>query len=134
MSRGSRRILFLLMTTLAVAAAPPLAQAAVSVSVAPTARIVDGGAAAIARVTVTCDRGDQPLEGQLRLSQDDQTITGVGGIPVRCDGKAHRFRIRVNAEQGLFHPGDAFASAFVLVLNPDGTTEQGQASGTVTLR
>jgi hypothetical protein len=133
MSRTSRRLLFLLTTFLALALAAP-AQAAVSVSVAPTARIVDSGAAAIARVTVTCDRGDQPLEGQLTLSQDDQTISGLGGIPVRCDGRPHKARVRVNAQQGLFHPGDAFASAFVLVLNPDGTTEQGQATGTVTLR
>jgi hypothetical protein len=114
----------------------PSVSADVLVSVDPKARLVDDGAAVSVRVTVQCTAGREVLEALLTVSQVDQTIVGTGGSAgVTCDGKAHKHRVRVNAQEGSFHKGEAFASAFVLVLDPTtGTTEQGQASGTISIK
>src|SRR3990170_626579 len=85
------------------------AQAVVAVSIEPTAKLVAGGAVRVV-VVVSCDPGDQVLEAHLRVSQDDQTVSGVTGIRVRCDGKSHSYRVTVSPLEGAFHEGDAFAS------------------------
>jgi hypothetical protein len=135
MKRRSRLLTAALAISAVFALNPSGANAAVSVSIAPDAKLVDAGTV-VARVTVACDRGDQVLEAHLTVSQDDQRISGTAGIGgVRCDGKQHRFRVRVTPQEGSFHTGDAFASAFVLVLDPaTGMTEQGQATATIAIK
>jgi hypothetical protein len=125
-----------LLTLLAtVALMLPLAasaqQDAVTVSIDPRARLVDDGAGAIVSVRVSCPAGRQVLEAFVMLSQDN--VNGMGGLPVACDGHTHRYRSRVNALDGRFQPGHAQASAFVLVQDQTGATEQGQDSRTILL-
>ena len=130
-----RRRIALTLTLAAAAIAllvAPTASAAVLATVEPMAKIIDRGAGVIARITVECDEGWQVLEANVTVSQDNQAVSGTAGIPgVTCDGKAHKYRVQVNAQEGSFRKGEAHASAFVLVLNEGGTTEQGQASGTI---
>jgi hypothetical protein len=87
-------------------------------------------------VVASCDSGDQVLEAQLLVSQDNQVRSGQGGIPVRCSGKSRKYRVTVGPFEGAFHAGDAFASAFVLTCaNPTcGTAEQGHVTRTITVR
>jgi hypothetical protein len=134
--RTSMRLLLVLVAALGLAwTGSPRAQAAVAVSIQPEAKLLSNGAVR-AVVVVTCDSGHQVLEAHVSVSQDDQTIFGQTGIPVRCDGKSHKYRVTVTPLQGAFHAGDAFASAFVLTCaDPTcGTTEQGQDSRTITVR
>jgi hypothetical protein len=107
----------------------------VAVSIKPRATLVADGAVS-AVVVVSCDRGDQVLEAHLSVSQDDQTISGQAGIPVRCDGKSRKYPVTVSPLEGAFHTGNAFASAFVLTCADPmcGTTEQGQAARTIRVR
>jgi hypothetical protein len=111
------------------------AQGTVTVTIGSTARLVENGAALLVPVEITCSvAGGEVLEAHLRVSQDDQAISGEAGISnVKCDGNRHRYMVRVSPLEGQFHPGDAFASAFVLVLTPEGSTVQGQASRTLTV-
>ena len=101
-------------------------------SIQPEAKLVaDGAVRAI--VVASCDSDQQVLEAHLSVSQDDQTVCGQAGIPIRCDGKSHRYRATVSPLEGSFHTGDAFASAFVLTCADPTctTTQQGQDSGTI---
>jgi hypothetical protein len=111
------------------------AQGTVTVTIGSTARLVENGAALLVPVEITCSvAGGEVLEAHLRVSQDDQAISGEAGISnVKCDGNRHRYMVRVSPLEGQFHPGDAFASAFVLLLTPEGSTVQGQASRTMTV-
>ena len=110
-------------------------QAAVIVSIRPRAKLTaNGGVREV--VVESCDPGDQVLEAHLSVSQDDQTVSGLDGIPVRSDGKSRKYRVTVSPLDGTFHPGDAFASAFVLICTDPptcGMTEQAQHAGTVTV-
>lgn len=112
------------------------AQAAVSVSIDPSGKRVKGGRALNVPVTVTCDPGLETLEGHLTVSQDDQTITGTGSLGVlQCDGMPHAVLVRVHAQEGRYHRGEAFASAFALLIDPGtGETQPGQATRTITVR
>ena len=111
------------------------AQAAVSVSVLPQAKLVDDGQAVLARVEVSCDPGREVLEAHLTVSQDAQTITGTGGIPgVVCDGRSRRYRVQVRAQDSVYHRGQADASAFVLVHDPStGGTESAGDSASISV-
>jgi hypothetical protein len=111
------------------------AQGSVSVTIGSTARLVENGAAVLVPVEITCSvAGGEVLEAHLRVSQDEQAISGEAGINhVKCDGNRHRYMVRVSPLEGQFHLGDASASALVLVLTPEGFTVQGQASRTVTV-
>jgi hypothetical protein len=111
------------------------AQAAVAVSIEPVAKLVANGAVR-AVVVASCDPGRQVLEAHLSVNQDNQAIFGEAGIPVRCDGKSHKYRVTVTPTDGNFHTGDAFGSAFVLTCaDPTcGTTEQGQDARSITVR
>jgi hypothetical protein len=111
------------------------AQAAVSVSIQSKAKLLPNGAVQ-AVVVASCDRGDEVLEAGLSASQDNRALSGQVGIPVRCDGKSRTYRVMVAPNEGAFHTGSAFASAFVLTCgNPTcRTTEQGHDSRTITVR
>jgi hypothetical protein len=111
------------------------AQTSATIAIEPEGVLVEGGRAALVFVVVDCTLapGDELLEGFVSLSQ--QTGAGMSGLNPRCDGKPRRMVVRVPAVGGSFHAGDAFASAFLLFLDPDtGTTVQAQASRTITLR
>jgi hypothetical protein len=132
------RCLALVIASVLVASAwagPPAAQAVVSVSIEPQAKLVRDGAVRVV-VVASCDPGQQVLEAHLSVSQDDQGIFGQAGIPVRCDGKLRRYRVTVAPLEGAFHAGEAFASAFVLTCTDPTctTTEQGQATRKITIR
>jgi hypothetical protein len=111
------------------------AQTAATISIEPDGVIVGGGAGALVFLVVECtlDPGDELLEGFVSLSQ--QSAAGMGALNPRCDGKARRTTVRVAASGGSFQPGGAFASAFLLFLDPEtGTTFQAQSSRAITLR
>lgn len=110
-------------------------QATTVVSIEPEAKLVGGGSV-VARLTIVCDPGREVLEAHLTISQDDQRISGTAGISrIRCDNRPHTVRVRVTPLEGAFHEGNAFASAFISRLDRStGTTEQGQDSGTITVR
>jgi hypothetical protein len=116
-------------------AGPAAAQAVVSVSIEPEAKLVGQGSVRAA-VVASCDPGQAVLEAHLSVSQDAQAIFGEAGIPVRCDGKLRRYKVTVAPVEGAFHAGDAFASAFVLICaDPTcGTTEQGQDARSIAVR
>lgn len=135
--RTPMRLVLVLVAALGLAwAGQATAQAAVAVAIQPAAKLVGDGAVRVV-VVASCDSGHQVLEAHLSVSQDDQAISAMTGIPVRCDGRARRYRVTVSPLDGAFHAGDAFASAFVLICaDPPtcGTTEQGQDARTVTVR
>jgi hypothetical protein len=134
--RKPARLLVVLAAALGLAlAGSGVAAAAVAVSIAPDAKLVANGAVR-AVVVVSCDPGDQVLEAHLSVSQDDQAIFGQTGLPVRCDGKARKYRVTVMPLAGAFHPGTAFGSAFLLICADPmcGTTEQGQDARNITVR
>jgi hypothetical protein len=111
------------------------AQTAATVTVQPEGIIVGGGDAALVFVVVECtlDPGDELLEGFVTLSQE--FASGMGGLNPTCDGKPHRNVVRVHAFDATFQRGEAFASAFLLFLDPDtGETVQAQDSRAITLR
>jgi len=135
--RTQMRLVLVLVAALGLAwTGQATAQAAVAVAIQPAAKLVGDGAVRVV-VVASCDSDHQVLEAHLSVSQDDQAISGMTGIPVRCDGRARRYRVTVSPLDGAFHPGDAFASAFVLTCaDPPtcGTTEQGQDARTITVR
>jgi hypothetical protein len=111
------------------------AQTAATVTVQPEGVIAGAGDEALVFVIVECtlDPGDELLEGHVTLSQE--FASGFGALNPTCDGKPHRNVVRVRAFDATFQRGDAFASAFLLFLDPEtGQTVQAQGSGTITLR
>jgi len=110
-------------------AAPQLTQTAaaqdegVSVEIEDTAKLRNDGAVLV-QVQVTCPKGMEVLEAHVSVSQDDQTVFGQSGIPVKCTGKPHTYRTAVTAQQGQFHTGSAYSSAFVLIIDRATNTTQ----------
>jgi hypothetical protein len=98
--------------------------------------VVNADGSATVPVTVSCPAGSRVLEAHLSLSQDDQTISGMGGIAgVRCNGRPRTYLVRVVSFSGAFHAGTAFASPFVLVQSRRSkTTESGGAFSEITLQ
>jgi hypothetical protein len=136
MGRTSRRLVGLMSVVTGLALlGPGTALAAPSIEIAPTAKLVGGGESVLAKVTVVCEEGREVLEAHLRISQDEQRVSGESGLgTLRCDGRPHRYTVRVTPLEGAFHEGEATASAFVLLLDPTtGTTEQAQDSRTITI-
>jgi hypothetical protein len=134
--RRPTRVLVVLVAALGLAwAGSVTAQAAVAVSIQSEANLLANGAVR-AVVVASCDPGDQVLEAQLSVSQDDQALSGQAGIAVRCDGESRKYRVLVGPIEGAFHAGDAFASAFVLTCaDPTcGRAEQGHDTRTITVR
>jgi hypothetical protein len=133
--RKPTRVLLVLAAALGLAWAGLVpAQAAVDVSIQSTASLLANGAVR-AVVVASCDSGDQVLEAQISVSQDNQALSGQAGIPVRCDGRSRTYRALVGPREGAFHAGSAFASASVLTCaDPCGRTEQGHDSRTIKVR
>jgi hypothetical protein len=101
----------------------------VSVKLKRQATLVDQGQAVVVDVQAACDAGLEVLEAHVSVSQEG-VASDFGRFTPVCDGKNHRFQVRVPAFEGsAFRPGDAFASAFVLVQDPEtGETAQAQDS------
>src|SRR5688572_27138743 len=98
----------------------------VSVKLKRQATLVDQGQAAVVDVQAACDAGLEVLEAFVSVSVSQEGVASDFGFftPV-CDGKKHRFQVRVRAFEGsAFRTGDAFASAFVLVQD----TETGETA------
>lgn len=111
------------------------AQTTATAAVKSKGTIIDGGSSVLVTVVVRCTLGpgDSLLEGNVSASQDD--AFGFGSLNPICDGKSHRNIVQVHTSAGLFDPGEAFASAFLLFLDPEtGTTTTAQDSRTITLR
>ena len=112
------------------------ARAPASVSIKPTGKIVGSGEAAIVRLRSSCEPPFEVLEANLSLNQGSfiSGFTGTSGFP--CDGKVHKERVTIAADEGTsFQEGEAFASAFLLVINPaTDETQQDQATRTIRLR
>jgi hypothetical protein len=105
----------------------------VSVKLKRQATLVDQGQAVVVDVPAACGAGFEVLEGFVSVNQEGVASEFEFFTPV-CDGKKHRFQVRVRAFEGsAFRTGDAFASAFVLVLDP-GTGETVQAQDSRRIR
>jgi hypothetical protein len=102
----------------------------VAVEVADTAVLGPGGQTVSIEVTASCARPWQVLEAFVTISQPQ--ATGTGGIPLACTGRAQTFTVTVTSFDLAFEPGDAQASAFVLI-ERRGQTRQAQDSEVIQL-
>jgi hypothetical protein len=101
-----------------------------SVEVADTAALAPDGQSATIDVTASCARGWQVLEAFITISQPQ--ASGTAGIPLSCTGRVQTFAVTVSSLDVAFQPGDAQASAFVLI-ERRGRTQQAQDSETIQL-
>jgi hypothetical protein len=125
----SLRILIVVIGLGALGLAPPAAaQETLAVEIAPTARLVQGGKAVLAQVTVTCPTGTEVLEAFLYVNQDGNQGNFAFFQPI-CDGTAHTFMVRAQAGDFRYHVGEAQVSAYVLLSSGTSTSP----SQTVTL-
>ena len=105
----------------------------VEVRVGRMGKIVDGGSAVLVRVAGICSSGTEVLEAFVTVSQEGVS-SDMGSFPLICDGAPHAFTARITALDSTFSPGDAFASAYALIIDPDtGQTDDGAHSRTITL-
>ena len=130
--RAAFASLFTLLALLAVAGPAAGAGARpVEASIAPEATLVDGGAAVLVDVTVSCAGGSDVLEAFVYVTQDGQQ-SPFAAIPVRCGG-TRTYTVRVPAPSGAtFHAGTASASGYVLV-DKKGTTSSTSPGQTLTI-
>ena len=120
-----------LMVTPLLASSSVAAQEAVTVEARPTAQVIAAGQVLQVRVEVTCEPTLQVLEAHVSVQQG-ATFGQAGLGSVVCDGQAHTHKIRVSALDGHFSRGEAYVSAFVLLVDPStGMTVQGQDARTV---
>jgi hypothetical protein len=106
-----------------------------SVKLKRNAALVDQGAAVVVDVTASCDPDLVVLESFVTVSQEG-VDSNFGFFTPVCDGTKQQFQVRVSAFEGsAFSTGDAFASAFMLVQDPDtGETAQAQDSRRIRIR
>jgi hypothetical protein len=101
-----------------------------TVEVADTATLSPDGQTVTIEVTASCARSWEVLEAFVTVSQP-QTF-GMGGIPLTCTGQPRTFTVNVTSFDLAFEPGDAQASALVLI-ERRGRTQQAQDSEVVQL-
>ena len=93
------------------------------------AKVIQGGGAVLVRATLSCHPGYEPLEAHLTVSHNDHAVIGTGGIRgVRYDGRLHDYRVRVRAQEGTYREGTAYASGYLLVINPTTSNTQSASS------
>jgi hypothetical protein len=97
----------------------------VTVEVAATAILAQGGQAVVVEVTASCHGQWQVLEALVTVSQPQ--ASGQGGFPLTCTGRDQTFGVTVQSFGAAFEPGAAQASAFVLI-ERRGQTQQAQDS------
>ncbi len=123
-----------LMAAFSVTLAAPQVDAAprpkASVEVAETAALAPDGQSVTIDITASCARGWQVLEAFITISQPQSS--GTAGIPLSCTRQARTFAVTVSSLGVAFRPGDAQASAFVLI-ERRGRTQQAQDSVTIQL-
>ena len=67
---------------------PVTAHGAPTLTVADTTTLVEDGDGVLARVAVSCPEGTEVHEAHLRISQDEQTVSGEAPIfGIICDGR-----------------------------------------------
>jgi hypothetical protein len=101
-----------------------------SVEVADTGVLAPDGQSVTLDITASCARGWQVLEAFIMISQPQ--TGGTAGIRLSCTGKVQTFAVTVPSLDAAFQPGDAQASAFVLI-ERRGRTQQAQDSETIVL-
>jgi hypothetical protein len=102
----------------------------VSVEVADTATLgVDGQTVSI-EVTASCARRWDVLEALVTVSQPQ--ASGEAGLPLTCTGRRQSFTVTVTSFDAVFVPGDAQASALVLI-ERRGDTREAQDSEVVSV-
>lgn len=80
---------------------------------------VDPDGFVLGRVKVACPAGMEVLEALVTVSQDDQAIFGEGFIAAgECDGRRHRTTFGAQSYDAPFHAGEAYVSAYLLVVDP----------------
>lgn len=106
----------------------------IQVRVEPQATLVGGSIDVTVRVK--CAPFGEHFESNITVTQDDQQIFAQRGLPVvECDGAWHEYAVRATPFEGSFHPGRAFASAFVSRLDPQtGEMRQGEDVRTIRVR
>ena len=115
--------IILLVVTLvltALLAAPAFAKQSLSVDIAKTARLVDGGQAVELKVKTVCAiEGFEVLEAFAYVTQSDNQ-SKFAAIPVSCSDipRPQKATVSVPALDFLFQEGEANASAFILVIDP----------------
>jgi hypothetical protein len=84
------------------------------VEVGPTAKLLDDGQAVQVNVTVQCEPPAEVREALVTVRQDAGAAFGEAELPaVVCDGKKRTHRVRVEALESTFRPGEAFLSTAV---------------------
>jgi hypothetical protein len=112
------------LASLAVAAALVLAWASptaavrdpIDVKIATPGSLQDGGQTAVVRVTVRCEPGWVVLEALVTVSQP--VTYGEGYPSAVCDGRWHRSWVTTFSYDAPFEPGEATASAYILLEDP----------------
>jgi hypothetical protein len=93
----------------------------VTVEIAATATLAEGGQAVVVEVTASCHGQWQVLEALVTVSQAQ--ASGQGFFPLTCTGRDQTFSVTVRSFGGTFEPGEAQASAFVLIERRGGTQQ-----------
>ena len=97
------------------------AQEILAVEIAPTARLIQGGKAVVAQVTVTCPTGAEVLEAFLYVNQDGNQGEFAFFQPI-CDGTPHTFTVPAQAVGFRYHVGEATVSGYVLLTSGASTS------------
>jgi hypothetical protein len=114
----------------AVAAADAARRPKASVEIADTGTLAPDGLAVTVDVTASCARGWQVLEAFITVSQPQ--ASGMAGLPLTCTGRAQAFTVTVQTLDLAFQPGEAQASALVLI-ERRGRTAQAQDTEVILL-
>jgi hypothetical protein len=86
----------------------------VTVDLADTAFLTDGGQAVLIDVTTACNAGAVGRQSYVTVTQSP--ASGQGTFVPTCDGQQHTVTVRAQATtQTLFQPGDAGGNAFVVI-------------------
>lgn len=128
MRTGRRAVAGIGVLVMALGAGGSPADAGSRLAVKKKGTISPGATEVLVPVTASCDPGMELLEARISVSQEDQGVNGdgpIGSFP--CDGRRHAVIGRARTFDSQYHPGEAFASAFLLVIDPE--TQQTQSVG-----
>lgn len=113
------------------------ATAALTVTIRDMAHLVDGGESVRLMVDVTCEHGLNVLEAFVYMSQDGYT-SRFAPLSLRCRAATSVpdvVMVSRGFDSPFFHRGEAWASAYVLLLDPaTGTTQSGGDGRFLTVR
>lgn len=87
-------------------------------------------------VKVKCDTTADVLEAFVTVDQAGAPgAFGEGFLElVECDGRQHGHLVKVESFDGLFHTGNAQASAFILICDEQDNCIEGQATRVINIR